>query len=243
MKYLRWLILASGIIPLFAWEGKIFQVSGKKVTIASSQTSGVRAGTRLYILKDGKEVGQGRVGNVFHTKVEMALISGAVEKGLIVTDKKPGAENKPAVVEAAKTEEKKEPPPEYKGPPNEDLILAATYGDTDGVQKALNAGADLNTKGSGNSPAIYYAAYKGHSAVVRQLIAAGANIDAQGYLDYTALHAAIERRHPQVVRILVEAKANVNIRNEVGWTPLKQAQISSKDPEIIELLKAAGAKE
>lgn len=73
----------------------MFDVSGKKVTIASSQTSGVRAGTRLYILKDGKEVGQGRVGNVFHTKVEMTLTGGVAEKGLLVTDKSPGTNNKP----------------------------------------------------------------------------------------------------------------------------------------------------
>lgn len=78
---MRFLCLAAlfFVFPLLAWEGKVFDVSGKKVTIASSQTSGVRTGTRLYILKDGKEVGQGRVGSVFHTKVEMTLKGGNAE--------------------------------------------------------------------------------------------------------------------------------------------------------------------
>jgi hypothetical protein len=70
----------SVVIPLFAWEGKVFEVSGKKVTIASSQTSGVRAGTRLYVLRDGKEIGEGRVGGIFHTKIEMTLTSGSMGK-------------------------------------------------------------------------------------------------------------------------------------------------------------------
>jgi len=72
---------------IFAWEAKVFEVKGKKVTIATRQSAGIGLGARLYILNKGKPIGQGRVTGVFHTKVELALSSGSAQKDCIATDK------------------------------------------------------------------------------------------------------------------------------------------------------------
>ena len=104
MKVLVVFLALVASLQICAWEGKVFDVQGKKVTIASSQTAGVRAGTRLYIIKDGKEVGQGRVSAVFHTKVEMTLTSGTAEKNLKVGTVSPAKQA--ATIAPAKKDEK-----------------------------------------------------------------------------------------------------------------------------------------
>jgi len=84
--------LSGVLLSLLAWEGKVFEVRGKKITIATSQTGQVKSGTKLYVVQNGKEVGQGRVTANFHTKIEMTLSSGRAEKDYTVTDKNPGPE-------------------------------------------------------------------------------------------------------------------------------------------------------
>lgn len=86
---------------LFAWEAKVFQVSGKKVTIATRQSAGIGLGARLYILSNGSPVGQGRVTGVFHTKVELVLSSGSAQKDNIATDRLPAGDSAAAPAAAA----------------------------------------------------------------------------------------------------------------------------------------------
>jgi len=123
MRPLKLLILIALVsVEVFAWEGKVFQVEGKKVTIASSQTSGVKNGTLLYVVKDGKEIGQGRVAKVFHTKIEIHLTKGSAEKGLVVTTLAPAR---------AKTE-----PVKPANEPLKVIAIAANY---------LNLGWDIRS--------------------------------------------------------------------------------------------------
>ncbi len=228
MKYLRWLILASGIIPLFAWEGKVFQVSGKKVTIASLQTSGVRAGTRLYILKDGKEVGQGRVGNVFHTKVEMTLVSGVAEKGLAVTDKKPASGISP-------------PPKTDPAATVASLYEAATNGDTNAVKKYLKAGVDPNATHTRETTPLMMAAFGGHVETIKVLLKAKADPKKVNRDRTSALINAAWQGKLEVVKILVPV-SELNHRDLTGHTALSGAKLMKRE-ETVKYLRSIGAKE
>lgn len=88
------LILAVTVLPfsLAAWEGKVFQVNGRKVTIASTNTAGLKPGRQLYVMRGKQILGHGRIDAFYHTKVEMTLRSGEATKGLVVKDSRPQEE-------------------------------------------------------------------------------------------------------------------------------------------------------
>jgi len=68
-------------------------------------------------------------------------------------------------------------------------------------------------------------------------VAGNSSTNAPGH---TALMAAAETGNRDLVESLLKAGANPNARDKNGITPLKFAQNS---PEIINLLKAAGARQ
>lgn len=100
------ILLISFASSVHAWSGKVFSVNGKNVTVATSDSSKARTGMVVYIVVDGKEVGRGRIGKAFHTKVEITLQSGRAQPGNIVTDVSPVA-----AIPVKKEEPKKDPGP------------------------------------------------------------------------------------------------------------------------------------
>ena len=91
-------------------------------------------------------------------------------------------------------------------------------------------------------------ALKGHVAVVKMLLAGGAHVNIQSGPGMTALMKASYGGHPKVVKMLLAQGADVNYQTEGGYTALTQAQHgpgvypTGKHKEVIQLLKAAGAK-
>lgn len=83
------LAIALLTFTLDAWEGKVFVVNGKKVTVSSTDTGSLKPGRQLYVLNNKTVLGHGRVDAFFHTRVEMTLRSGEARKGLRVTDQRP----------------------------------------------------------------------------------------------------------------------------------------------------------
>src|SRR5690606_6155281 len=73
------------------------------------------------------------------------------------------------------------------------------------------------------------------------LIAAGADTEARDQLGQTALHLAAPNRRLHAVAALVEGGARLDAVDELGRTPLMRALAASAQPELIELLLAAGA--
>ncbi len=88
------IVLLVTVLPfsLAAWEGKVFRVEGRKVTIASTNTAGLKPGRQLYVLRGKQILGHGRIDAFYHTKVEMTLRSGDAAKNLVVTDTPPQEE-------------------------------------------------------------------------------------------------------------------------------------------------------
>lgn len=114
------LVLFSFFCEAHAWNGKVFSVSGKTITVATNDSAKTKTGMVVYIVVDGKEVGRGRVGKVFHTKVEIILQSGKAAAGYQVTS------TKPVPAEIAKKEEVKEEKikPEIPAPVNANTAAA-----------------------------------------------------------------------------------------------------------------------
>jgi uncharacterized protein len=99
------------------------------------------------------------------------------------------------------------------------LIRAATAGDADGIRKALNAGALINSR----------------------------YLDGEAFLDegdsgYTALMAAVVNKRTDTVKLLIENKADLEVKNHKGWTAIYLAVVYDQS-EAVDLLVKAGAKQ
>jgi uncharacterized protein len=86
-----------------------------------------------------------------------------------------------------------------------------------------------------------WAADNGHAEVVKVLVKNGAAPNTQDFDGWTALMKAVYRRQTEIVQTLVKNGANVNSKNIGGHTALFIAEKINASPEIINMLKEAGA--
>jgi hypothetical protein len=113
----------------------------------------------------------------------------------------------------------------------------------------IAAGADVNLKDSIGMTVLMDAAYRYNDKdgkLLKMLLAAGADTNAKDNYGTTvlmhAVHAAtVDLALISNVKSLIRAKARVNVGNSLGQTALSIA-IKSKDKELINVLKRAGAR-
>jgi len=79
---------------------------------------------------------------------------------------------------------------------------------------------------------------------VKLLLDKGADVNAWSWdsMEQTALMEASDQGHLESVKFLLQKGASVHFKNKNGWTALKLAG-KEGHTEIVELLKAHGAKE
>jgi len=126
-----------------------------------------------------------------------------------------------------------------RGPPLNDLAIAAGLGQTEEVKRLLPAANPL-----ARHTALALAAQHGRLEVVRLLLDAGENPDRynpEGFHAHsTPLHQAVWAEHTDVVRLLVERGARLDLRDTVyEGTPLDWA-VYGKKTAIAEYLRAHG---
>jgi ankyrin repeat protein len=132
------------------------------------------------------------------------------------------------------------------------LGVAATNGDVRGVDAALAAGADVNSRDSfgvtplmlaarGRQPDITNPAATDRPEVVELLIKHGAQPNATTATGFVALFWAARYGHYKVAKVLVDAGADVNARDRDGQTALKWANTNHQS-KVTALLRAAGAR-
>ncbi len=119
---------------------------------------------------------------------------------------------------------------------------AAHSGNMNMLKLLIDAKADLASESHGNTP-IMLAASGGHIEIIEFLVSQGVSVNQTSKrTGRTAIFSAIHLVKPEVIRALIRLKANINVRSKLGETPLNEA-IKSKNQNIIEMLRAAGAKE
>lgn len=125
---------------------------------------------------------------------------------------------------------------------NTALMLAASKGYEEIVRALLDNGADANAKNSINrdETALLLAAFSPHTAIVKALIDRGADVNATLDAGWTPLMLAAGAGQIDSVRLLISAGAHANAKSQDGMTAMIQAK---NHPDIIQLLKQAGAKE
>ena len=122
------------------------------------------------------------------------------------------------------------------------IFLAAQFGLADIVKAQLAAGVEVNGKNKAGYTALHLASKKGRDEVAGVLLEAKADIAATSRSGKTALHyVAHYSGNPDLAKRLLEAGAPVNAKDKKNKTPLDYA-IAKKRTEIVELLRAKGAK-
>ena len=95
--------------------------------------------------------------------------------------------------------------------PDASLMRAAKDGYVDGVQKLIQAGADVNSRNRYDLTALILAANDGHYECIELLLNAGGDATAQGTSKFgRALIAAVKSNNIRCVQLLVDAGADVN---------------------------------
>jgi hypothetical protein len=114
----------------------------------------------------------------------------------------------PVVFAAAPPQQPTSQPQQAASPASEDLWAAARTGDTAGVTRALEKGADVNAKTRYGATALTFAADKGHLAVAKFLVEKGADLDVQDtFYRARPVDMAMQNRHVEVVKFLLEKGA------------------------------------
>jgi ankyrin repeat protein len=97
------------------------------------------------------------------------------------------------------------------------LWMAAKTGDLNGITQAVNAGADVNHKytGEGMASAIQCAALVGNTEAVEKLASLGADVKQEDQYKWTALHDAALNGHTETVEKLLALGADINAQTDV----------------------------
>lgn len=123
-----------------------------------------------------------------------------------------------------------------------ELMEAAEYGDYDGLSRALECGANLET--GHNTPytvsALHLAARGNHLGVIQLLLQHGQDANCEDYALATPLHYACDRGCLEAVQLLLCAGANLSRTDCYGRTALHRAAVEAPR-RVARLLVDAGA--
>lgn len=122
----------------------------------------------------------------------------------------------------------------------EDLIEAASRGDTEEVKAALRMGARINRKQAVTRlTALNAASQNGHLPIVKVLLSNRADVNKSDWKKDTPLNAACSRSHAEVVEALLAARCDKEKQNRSGNGPLNTAVVANS-PTIVRMLLMAG---
>jgi len=130
------------------------------------------------------------------------------------------------------------------------LMRFTMEGNIDAVQRLIDKGAEVNVKDNHGYTALMGAAGYGRTAIAQLLIDKGAEVNAKAHDGGTALIQAALNGYPNTVKLLIDKGAEVNAKTKSGKTALSYAEDRSVGflgreghPEVVNLLRQAGAKE
>ncbi len=124
-----------------------------------------------------------------------------------------------------------------------ELTEAAYNKDTLKVKILISNNLDVNVKSNYGMTALMYEVTNKQTDIIKLLIEYGADVNAKSNSGKTALMIGAEVGSKEIVKLLLENGADVNLKTNDGNTPLSIAKRERARKEIIDLLKATGAKE
>lgn len=132
---------------------------------------------------------------------------------------------------------------------NTPLMRAAEKGNTTIIEALLRHGANVNAEDTYGMTALSLAVREGRADAVKILLGKKAKIDVTIYdapCGESLLNSAVSQGNANIVKLLIDAGANVNGEHMFGMCAVSDKGLLSAaegHPEIVRILKAAGAKE
>ncbi|WMT84150.1 ankyrin repeat domain-containing protein [Wolbachia endosymbiont of Listronotus oregonensis] len=125
---------------------------------------------------------------------------------------------------------------------NQELLIAAQYGNFDEVRDLVSQGASLNTKYSNGMTVMHSAAYGGNLDIVKYFVADAKNsLEIKDNGSRVPLHYAAYNGKLDVVKYFIdEEKVDVNLKDSDGQTALHMASGGSH-LDVVEYLASKGA--
>ena len=132
---------------------------------------------------------------------------------------------------------------------NTPLMRAAEKGNTTIIEALLRRGANINAEDTYGMTALSLAVREGRADAVKILLGEKAKIDVTIYdapCGESLLNSAVSQGNANIVKLLIDAGANVNGEHMFGMCAVSDKGLldaAKGHPEIVRMLKAAGAKE
>ncbi len=120
------------------------------------------------------------------------------------------------------------------------LGIYSSQGDLPMVKLLLDAGVDVNAKGSRGSNALIDASWAGKNEIVSYLLDNKAEVNPAAFGQLSALSAAVGQKQDPIALLLLERGANPNVVDPTGSTPLIEASWQGK-LSLVKALLAKGA--
>jgi ankyrin repeat protein len=120
------------------------------------------------------------------------------------------------------------------------IITAITKSNYNAVRELLEAGADVNLRGSRTETPLMVASYLGDARIVALLLQHGAQVNAQNQTGISPLIACAAAGHVDVAQTLLDHGADINLTNCDGCSALLSAA-SEDQIEMMRLLLSRGA--
>lgn len=118
-------------------------------------------------------------------------------------------------------------------------MYAALKNQKEVAQVLLDKGAEVNARNTSGETALSLAAREGHPEIARALLAKGADVNAEDNSGAAPVIHATMFKHPGTLRVLLEeGRADVS-----GKQGQKAMGLAKDNPDLLELLRKAGAKE
>ncbi|MAS93696.1 MAG: hypothetical protein CMO55_10935 [Verrucomicrobiales bacterium] len=121
-----------------------------------------------------------------------------------------------------------------------DLLVAASAGDVESLDKFVEAGVSIDSTDKAGNTALIKAASSGQLDAVEKILGMGADPRHANNLGRDALISASAKGFDRVARMLVSRGADATIRDSEGWTALSVAAYNGHS-EVVSLLSASAA--
>ncbi|MDI9257890.1 ankyrin repeat domain-containing protein [Flavobacterium sedimenticola] len=107
--------------------------------------------------------------------------------------------------------------------PNTLLLEASLHGNVQEIKKAIQLGADVNSKNNNGDTPLNMVAKLSYYKLVKYFIELGADVNTSNNDKLSPLHWGVEYNNVKIVKILLENGANVDARDSINETPLHYA--------------------
>ena len=123
-----------------------------------------------------------------------------------------------------------------------ELMYASTHGDIERVRRCIEENSNVNIHDEQGMTALMYSVSNYDPTITEMLIEAGADVNARCKYGITALMRTAGDGDKYTTKLLIEVGADANAEDLKGNSALRRATIEGHT-EIVDLLRAAGAKE